>query len=98
MSHPSWVTLEAWIDRVDARQQWSQRVNATGSTVTAYLVNGTRDGKTMSRLFLVLSYPDDHGWELLIPSTFENSTEASIDNAALLLGTEGCAGLMKGGA
>lgn len=84
--------LDAWLERVEADESWSMRVEHTGATVTGYLIN--------CRLAVVVRYAENLGWELLVAGSYQNSTEATLDGAAEALGVEGCRGLVpaEGGA
>jgi hypothetical protein len=74
--------LDLWLDRVEASEQWTLRVPNTGAKVSGYIINCT--------LVVVVRYAEGNGWELLIPSTKENSTADSLDRAAMFLGVDGC--------
>jgi hypothetical protein len=56
-----------------------------GATLHAYLING--------RVALVLHHAAGHGWEIFIPASCSVDVARTLDDTALALGTEGCAGL-----
>jgi hypothetical protein len=68
---------------VYARHLWVAAVPA--STLHAYLING--------RVALVLHHAGGCGWEIVIPASQSIDIARTLDDAALILGTEGCAGL-----
>jgi hypothetical protein len=75
--------LERWLERVRARKLWEAAV--PGATLEAHLING--------RVALLLRHAGGHGWELFVPASDSNEVTRTLDDAALALGTEGCAGL-----
>jgi hypothetical protein len=75
--------LERWLERVRARKLWVTAV--PGATMHAYLING--------RVALVLRHAGGHGWEMFVPASDSLDVARTLDDAALALGTEGCAGL-----
>jgi hypothetical protein len=75
--------LEQWLLRVQARHLWV--VSVPGATLRAYLIN--------ARAALVLHHAAGHGWELFVPASSSVDIVRTLDDAALALGTEGCAGL-----
>jgi hypothetical protein len=42
---------------------------------------------------LVLHHAGGHGWEMFVPPSDSNEIDRTLDDAALALGTEGCAGM-----
>lgn len=79
------ATLDAWLDRVGAYEQWQTVIEHTGATVTGYLIN--------CRVAIVVRYAEGHGWELYVPASDRNRIVDCLDAAAIALKVEGCAGL-----
>jgi hypothetical protein len=75
--------VERWLERVQARKLWEAAVPA--AALLAYLING--------QVALVLHHAGGHGWEIFVPASDSSETDRTLDDAALALGTEGCAGL-----
>jgi hypothetical protein len=75
-------TLDAWLKRVEASEQWTMTVPNTGAKVSGYLINGN--------LVVAVRYAEGNGWELLIPASKENNTAATLDGAASFCGVLGC--------
>lgn len=85
--------LDAWLDRVEAREAWTALMPNGRSTITGYLING--------HIAVAIRYYSHgerkiDGWELLVPASLKNDTTATLDGAALALGVEGCHGLVGG--
>ena len=79
--------LDAWLERVEASARWQADVPGVG-TVTCYLIN--------CQLAIVLRYAEKSaGWELFIPPSNQNSIGVTLDEAALALNVQGCAGLVN---
>jgi hypothetical protein len=75
--------LARWLERLQARKLWEAAVPA--AFVHAYRING--------RVALVLHHAGGHGWEIFVPASDSNEIDHTLDDAALSLSTEGCAGL-----
>lgn len=77
--------LDAWLDRNHARLLWEQDDNREQFTLQMWGIAGG-----------VLIVQDRHayGWETFVPSSAQNSVEASLDGAALALNCQGCRGLI----
>ncbi|HKB36505.1 MAG TPA: hypothetical protein VKD72_08635, partial [Gemmataceae bacterium] len=75
--------LERWLERVHARHLWEAAV--PGATLHAYLIN--------ARVALVLHHAGGCGWEMFVPASQSVDIARTLDDAALALDTEGCAGL-----
>lgn len=75
--------LDLWLERVEAREQWTETVKHTGAKITAHIINCT--------LVMVLRYASSgDGWELFIPASKTNYITDTLDNAALFLDVPGC--------
>jgi len=84
---PARAVLDSWLRRVHAIQLWCQRLQDVprGTTLVGYQVNGQ---------LLIAIYHDNGGFEVMVPACDKLEIDRTLDEAALRLGVEGCAGLL----
>jgi hypothetical protein len=81
--------LDAWLDRVDASKRWEFKLPSTGDIMAAHIIN--------CQLVITLRYAGRNGWELFVPPSNSNKISDTLDHAAMMLGVEGCRGLVEEG-
>lgn len=79
------AALDKWLERVGAKLMWRQKIKPGGWYMEAWRIN--------QRIVIVQDWEPD-GWELYIPASDKNDVESTLDETALRLGVEGCAGLL----
>lgn len=93
----SYQVLQDWLKRIGADRLW--RYGDKQFDIIGYAVNGE---KSRNVFIVTVQYSrqtaheaqEVRGWNIYVPSTNENKTELCIDEAAIKLGVEGCAGLI----